>query len=521
MAVNPRTGTLPKLSYRDRPMGPAERRSFIRIVTWNCNAPTGLKGQEAASRRFRFYAALLKRLDADIVVLQAAPNPGSDHTVDHWTFFWNEWSPGPGIAVILDRHKFPWAEVRGVTRSAVLVQLGVPHDGNVLAIWSRPQRPSLQAYVQESKTTLALFEREILSAPTVVVGDFNSSAAWDRRTKKLSHSDLVAWLKKDLKLDSAYHDCLSVKPGREVEPTFYQHRQKRKPSHIDYCFVPCRWLVNDARVGTFEEWSPYSDHCPLIVDARPLPGTDPTVYIQADDQNRPYSHHGAAAARGFEALGYRIWYFRRQQLGHLSLNRGHVLVGGAGTTRAALERLGVPVPTPLNLPRQLEPYWGRAAWETTLGELEDEAFPVFVKPAENAKEFEGQVLRDAASLDRLYEPRPGFDTLSPNTRVQAQEVLKLTSEWRVFVLHGIIQGIWHYAGDPLIFPAASLVRMSIGAYTQGPAGYAADFAVTNAGQTILLEVNDGFSLGQGGIPAVKYARLLEARWHELTGRALS
>lgn len=242
----------------------------------------------------------------------------------------------------------------------------------------------------------------------------------------------------------------------------------------------------------------------------------PTAYIQSDDQGAPYSQHGAAAVRGFTELGYDVKLFPRCQLESLALEKEHVLVGGAGTTKAALEKLGVRVPPPINLPRQLEPYWGRKVWETSLGELDDRDFPLFVKPSEQAKAFDGQVLVSAKTRDRLYLPRPGFPTLTAQTKVQAQEVLSLISEWRVFVIQGAIAGIWNYAGDPLNFPASGLIRLALSSYNQAPAGYAADFAVTARGQTVLVEVNDGFSLGQGGIPAVRYARLLEARWLELT-----
>jgi hypothetical protein len=73
----------------------------------------------------------------------------------------------------------------------------------------------------------------------------------------------------------------------------------------------------------------------------------------------------------------------------------------------------------------------------------------------------------------------------------------------------------HYAGDPLIFPAAGVIRMCVGAFANAPAGYAADFGVTGDGRTLLVEVNDGYSLGHGGLVANRYAELLRARWTEL------
>ncbi len=42
-----------------------------------------------------------------------------------------------------------------------------------------------------------------------------------------------------------------------------------------------------------------------------------------------------------------------------------------------------------------------------------------------------------------------------------------------------------------------------------------DFGVTFESETILIEVNDGFSIGNYGLADYHYARLLEARWDEL------
>ena len=39
--------------------------------------------------------------------------------------------------------------------------------------------------------------------------------------------------------------------------------------------------------------------------------------------------------------------------------------------------------------------------------------------------------------------------------------------------------------------------------------------MTNEGKTVLIEINDGFSLGNYGMKSYEYARFLEARWDEL------
>ena len=43
-----------------------------------------------------------------------------------------------------------------------------------------------------------------------------------------------------------------------------------------------------------------------------------------------------------------------------------------------------------------------------------------------------------------------------------------------------------------------------------------DFGVTADGRTLMIEVNDGYSLGCYGLLYLDYAKLLSARWAELT-----
>lgn len=50
-----------------------------------------------------------------------------------------------------------------------------------------------------------------------------------------------------------------------------------------------------------------------------------------------------------------------------------------------------------------------------------------------------------------------------------------------------------------------------------PAGCALDFGITDDGQTLLIEFNDGFSLGNYGVEPTLYAILLTARWAEING----
>ena len=46
-------------------------------------------------------------------------------------------------------------------------------------------------------------------------------------------------------------------------------------------------------------------------------------------------------------------------------------------------------------------------------------------------------------------------------------------------------------------------------------GFCLDFGVTKCGETLLIEMNDGFSLGAYGLHPSLYADLIISRWEEL------
>ena len=241
------------------------------------------------------------------------------------------------------------------------------------------------------------------------------------------------------------------------------------------------------------------------------------AYIQSDEAGQPYSVNGAVAARGFAVLGYQVRFFRPAELSNLPLTRRTVVVGGMGTVQAALESVGTHPPSHTTVPSVLHPFLGRECWRTTQREVQEAGrFPLFVKPYEEAKIFTGRVVTDADDLKRLLAPQEGFPVVTDDFPLLAQEPVTFLSEWRVFVVRGAVVGVSHYAGDALVFPAPGVIRVTLGAYQNAPAGYSADFGVTDDGRTLLVETNDGYSLGHGGLVANTYAELLRARWDKMT-----
>jgi hypothetical protein len=224
-----------------------------------------------------------------------------------------------------------------------------------------------------------------------------------------------------------------------------------------------------------------------------------------------------AAWKGFSTKGYPLDFFEWDELTgrHLPLSRETLVVGGTVAVQLALKQLGVAIPQPLNIPESLLPFAGRRVWQSTLGEVRGRfaggtGEAVFVKPLASAKEFAGLVIRGEADLKRVQH-------LDDELPVQAAEVVEFVSEWRYFVLRGNVVEVAHYKGDCFVHPEAGIVRRAVAEYRAAPAAYGLDFGVTADGRTLLIEANDGFSLGCYGLDAVVYAEMLEARWCEIVG----
>ena len=83
--------------------------------------------------------------------------------------------------------------------------------------------------------------------------------------------------------------------------------------------------------------------------------------------------------------------------------------------------------------------------------------------------------------------------------------------------YGNVIGIHPYKGDWKVQFDPKKVEAMITTFKNAPAGYSLDIGVTDNGETVLVEINDGFALGNYGIDPVEYAKLLSARWCELVG----
>ena len=226
----------------------------LRIISWNCrNGPFDEK------------LALLKDLKPDIAIIPEIPYPGKKDDA-HCIWIPSRVTDKKGVAVISSD------ELNLVmdTPSPDLPEIFLPIQVrgrvtiNLLAVWTQKEKN----YIGSFEPVLSAYRGFLSAVPSVITGDFNSNAMWDHLHKPFSHSRLVERLDQEFSLVSAYHNFHDIKPGMEEENTFFMYYHEDKPYHIDYCFFPKTWSVNDVKIGTYAAWcqEKKSDHCPLIVD---------------------------------------------------------------------------------------------------------------------------------------------------------------------------------------------------------------------------------------------------------------
>ncbi|WP_310482976.1 ATP-grasp domain-containing protein [Chamaesiphon sp. VAR_48_metabat_403] len=237
------------------------------------------------------------------------------------------------------------------------------------------------------------------------------------------------------------------------------------------------------------------------------------VYILKNKNGDFASVNCAAADDGFRKMGWEIVPFSRLDRPCLrDLTPADVVVGFIEDANAALLHLGIESPPEINYPDELTSFLGRKIWRSRINYIakHPELWNIFIKPTTLAKKFTGRLLTSAKDLISCGDE---FE----DTEIWCSEPVKFLAEWRCFVRYGEILGVKSYYGDWRLHFDSQIIENAIAAYTSAPAGYAADFGVTDKGETLLIEVNDGYAIGAYGLFAPDYARLLASRWAQITG----
>jgi exonuclease III len=216
----------------------------MRVITWNCD-----RGKHTVK-----FPSLLK-LKPDIAIVQETPKPVARLECADYQL-WHGTNVHQGLLVL----SFNGWQLEQASPFRKEPQFFLPvrvkrnhQQFNLLAVWIKAgtKYPQYRSTILDGLRTYNEFIR---SSPTVLVGDLNTDECKDEISK--------------LGLVSAYHDSKKVEIGSEKHPTFYLHRNQKKPYHYDYCYVPLEWRrrIESVKVGSYAKWRDFSDHCPIVVN---------------------------------------------------------------------------------------------------------------------------------------------------------------------------------------------------------------------------------------------------------------
>jgi len=220
-----------------------------------------------------------------------------------------------------------------------------------------------------------------------------------------------------------------------------------------------------------------------------------------------------SARRGFWMMGVELgsyeWIDDIDKITDLGPTVG--IAGYIGDVHRALRTMGLPIPENVDYPKELTEYLGRNIRLGTLSEVTRSSARVFMKPVEH-KSFTGFVWEnDAVSRRKII--------LHPlDTPVWIADTVKIVSEYRSFILRGEILDCRLYLGDWSKAPSRSVVEVATAKMVPyAPVAFCLDWGVTEAGETILIEMNEGFSFGPYGLHPGHVAHMLSARWFQMAG----
>lgn len=233
----------------------------MKIITWNCNMA------------FRKKAGYILVHQPDILIVPECENPDklkfSQGVQQPTDFLWFGKNPNKGLGIFsYSNCRFSLQEnYNPAFRTIVPVAVtGGDIDFILYAIWAyNPSDPD-GCYVEQVWKAIEHYDDSIANKQTMLIGDFNSNAIWDKKHRASNHSNVVKRLE-NKNIFSCYHLYHKQTQGKEQHATLYMYRHKDKPYHLDYCFVSADLIekMSLVEIGDYDGWKDFSDHVPVMV----------------------------------------------------------------------------------------------------------------------------------------------------------------------------------------------------------------------------------------------------------------
>lgn len=240
----------------------------------------------------------------------------------------------------------------------------------------------------------------------------------------------------------------------------------------------------------------------------------PVLYVEhlPTDKKRLAFDFCYSAMMGAEQLGITVKRF--EDSSEIPGDPTNIVVGSVEMCSRWLSIHGYQVPELIGLSEYVE-FLGRAIGASHIDDINhpdsEFKYPLFIKPYSTIKAFTGFVATDDLTKKVFSEQYDGW--------VWVQEVVDFVSEYRCYISNNRIVGMKHYSGDCLIFPDPDFIK-KVFEFTKTQIdyhSYTLDIGVLENGQTVLIEINDGWAIGNYGLEPQTYYLFVRNRWLQLTG----
>lgn len=247
------------------------------------------------------------------------------------------------------------------------------------------------------------------------------------------------------------------------------------------------------------------------------------VWAKTRANGEYHSNNISHAVYGFRELGAEIVKYQTIDEIYKLVSREDIVLDYIDQCLTIFDKFGKH-PHVDDYPKELQPYLGRKIWKDNINNINSnpDKWGIFVKPLKE-KAFTGKVINGTADL-------VGCGSCYENYEVYCSEVVNIKREWRGFVLYDKLidlrpyNGDWHYNYNPEVIDK---IMKSFLTWEDRPLACSLDFAVVDMKkakdnhevlQTIFLEANDAFALGNYGLHYLDYAKMISARWSQILDR---
>lgn len=254
-----------------------------------------------------------------------------------------------------------------------------------------------------------------------------------------------------------------------------------------------------------------------------------TKYDYGMKMDIPHSDNIAHALYGFNQLGAEVVPYHTIKEIYYKVGKNDIVLDYIDQCKVIFDKFDVQ-PKLDDYPDCMKEFLHRKIWTDTINSIssnkEKWTAGWFVKPV-RGKAFTGKII---SSIHDLV----GCGNHSENYDVLCSEAIDIKAEWRCFIYKDEIIDIrpygqlidadrqsWKYSYDPKVVEAM-LERFKT--WEERPAACSMDIAVAYTPeskdilQTVLVEFNDCYALGNYGLPSLFYAKMISARWSQLLGR---